>query len=61
MILGSVGTGALIGLIAAMMTWTSGHPLLAVFLTYSVIGSLGTLFVAGLAAARMGELGQSQG
>jgi hypothetical protein len=57
MILGSVGTGIMLGLIGAMMTWLGGHSPLAVLLAYSVIGSLGTLFLAGLAAARTDEIG----
>lgn len=46
MILGSVGTGMMMGLTAAMMTWAGGHSPVMVVLTYSVIGSLGTVFLA---------------
>ncbi len=46
MILGSVGTGMLIGLTGAFMAWSGGYSPASVVLSYSVIGSLGTLVMA---------------
>jgi hypothetical protein len=52
MILGSVGTGMLIGLTGALMVWAGGHAPSMVLLSYSVIGSLGTVCIAVLASGR---------
>jgi hypothetical protein len=46
MILGSVGSGVLMGLTGAALSWADGHSPAVVLLTYSVIGSLGTLVIA---------------
>jgi uncharacterized protein (DUF2062 family) len=57
MILGSVASGMLVGLAAAMITWAGGHPLAAVILAYSVPGSLATLFVAGMTGLHAAQSG----
>lgn len=58
MIVGSVASGVMMGLVGAIMTWAGGHPMVAVLLAYSVIGSLGTLSVA---AMTMGSAGRAGG
>jgi Flp pilus assembly protein protease CpaA len=42
----------MLGLFGATMAWVGGHPMLAVLLVYSLIGSLGTLLVAMLSMHR---------
>jgi hypothetical protein len=50
--LGSVASGMLIGLCGAVMIVAVGHPLGIALLTYAILGSLGTLFVAALSMQR---------
>jgi hypothetical protein len=52
MFLGPVTSGIMLGLFGATMAWVGGHPMLAVLLVYSLIGSLGTLLVAMLSMHR---------
>jgi hypothetical protein len=61
MILGSVVTGMLMGLTGAAITWAGGHSPAMVFLTYSVIGSLGTLCIAALASTRASAIDRFRG
>jgi hypothetical protein len=56
MILGSVGTGLLVGLSGALMMWSAGHSPAVVLLAYSTMGSLGTLFIAAATNRRKADL-----
>lgn len=58
MILGSIGSGILLGLTGALMVWLGGHPLPAILFAYSILGSLGTLLVACLASLRAPLIGR---
>ena len=50
MILGSVGGGVVLGLTGATMTWFAGHPPVAIFGAYALVGCLGTLLMAVMTA-----------
>ncbi len=52
MILASVGSGILMGLLGALMVWAGGHAAMTVLLAYAVIGSLGTLIFAAMTSQR---------
>jgi hypothetical protein len=52
MVLGSIVTGMMGGLAAAMTAWSAGHPLMLVLFWYSVIGSLCVLSSAAYVASR---------
>jgi hypothetical protein len=60
MILGSVGTGVVMGLSGALVLWAAGHAPATVLFAYSAIGSLGTLFIAA-AGHRKAEVDPLQG
>lgn len=56
MVLGSIGSGVLVGMTGALLTWLGGHPLAAVVFAYSILGGLGTLLAAGVTGLRMRSL-----